>query len=347
MSSTIAIINLPGEENKMAYVTPGEHSQFQQVALDNPVIRTRDLEKVFSGETVVSGVTFEVPAGSIFGFIGPSGSGKTTTVRILTGIYAPTSGDVEVLGSHPKNFSQGLRAKLGYMPQLFVLYPNLTVWENLNFAASIYGMSLGRKSRLFQVLEFVELKEHRHKLARDISGGMQRRLALASTLVHRPELIFLDEPTAGIDPVLRRKFWEHFKSLQDAGRTLFITTQYVNEAAYCDYVGVMANGKLLVVDTPDGLRHRAYGGEMVDLRTVDPLDYRFVDELEQLPMVRGSVVRTGSKSVRIVVEDTGTAIPELMEWSRAKNIRFDSIEEYKPPFEDVFVELIQEDARNE
>jgi ABC-2 type transport system ATP-binding protein len=326
----------------MAHVTEGDQSRLQQMKAERPAVSTRNLEKTFAGETVLSGVSFDVPSGAIFGFIGPSGSGKTTTIRILTGIYQPTSGDVEVLGVHPQNFSQGLRARIGYMPQLFVLYPHLTVWENLNFAASLYGMPLGRKSRLNQVLEFVELLEHRHKLARDISGGMQRRLSLAATLVHRPDLIFLDEPTAGIDPVLRRKFWEHFKSLQDAGRTLFITTQYVNEAAYCDLVGVMANGKLLVVDTPEGLRHRAYGGEMVDLRTEDSLDYRMISMLDEMQVVRGPVTRTGPDSVRIKVEDSGTAIPELMEWSRNQNIRIASIEEYQPPFEDVFVELVQE-----
>jgi ABC-2 type transport system ATP-binding protein len=227
-----------------------------------------------------------------------------------------------------------------------VLYPNLTVWENLNFAASIYGMNLGRKSRLNQILDFVELTEHKNKLARDTSGGMQRRLSLASTLVHRPDLIFLDEPTAGIDPVLRRKFWEHFKQLQSDGRTLFITTQYVNEASYCDLVGVMVNGKLLVVDTPEGLRHRAFGGEMVDMRTAEALDYRYEYMLDELPFVRGPIVRTGPKSLRITVDDTATAIPDLMEWSRNQNISVEALEEYQPPFDDVFVELVQREEQN-
>jgi ABC-2 type transport system ATP-binding protein len=330
----------------MAYVSDSDQAQFQQIKIEDRIISTRDLEKKFGEETAVTGVSFSVPEGAIFGFIGPSGSGKTTTVRLLVGIYSPTSGDIEVLGEHPKDFTQGLRARIGYMPQLFVLYPNLTVWENLNFAASIYGMNLGRKSRLNQVLDFVELTEHKNKLARDTSGGMQRRLSLASTLVHRPDLIFLDEPTAGIDPVLRRKFWEHFKQLQSDGRTLFITTQYVNEASYCDLVGVMANGKLLVVDTPEGLRHRAFGGEMVDMRTAEALDYRYEYMLDELPFVRGPIVRTGPKSLRITVDDTATAIPDLMEWSRNQNISVEALEEYQPPFDDVFVELVQREEQN-
>jgi ABC-2 type transport system ATP-binding protein len=327
----------------MAYVANSDHAHLQEVGLGDDVILVDGLEKRFGEEVVVSQVTFNVPRGSIFGFIGPSGSGKTTTIRMLTGIYTPSAGNIQVLGRHPQDFTQGTRARIGYMPQLFVLYPNLTVWENINFAASLYGMGFGRNKRLHEVLDFVELTPHRQKLARDISGGMQRRLSLASTLLHNPELLFLDEPTAGIDPVLRRKFWDHFRWLQRNDTTLFITTQYVNEASYCDLVGVMSEGRLVVVDTPDGLRQRVFGGEVVDLRASESLSYRFEQMLDDLPFVRGPVTRTGPNSVRIVVDDTGTAIPDLMEWSRQNNLAVESIEEYLPPIDDVFVELVRED----
>jgi ABC-2 type transport system ATP-binding protein len=327
----------------MAYVANSDHAHLQEVRLGDDVILVDGLEKRFGEEVVVSQVTFNVPRGSIFGFIGPSGSGKTTTIRMLTGIYTPSAGNIQVLGRHPKDFTQGTRARIGYMPQLFVLYPNLTVWENINFAASLYGMGFGRNKRLQEVLDFVELTPHRQKLARDISGGMQRRLSLASTLLHNPELLFLDEPTAGIDPILRQKFWDHFRWLQRNDTTLFITTQYVNEASYCDLVGVMSEGRLVVVDTPDGLRQRVFGGEVVDLRASESLSYRFEQMLDDLPFVRGPVTRTGPNSVRIVVDDTGTAIPDLMEWSRQNNLAVESIEEYLPPIDDVFVELVRED----
>ena len=238
-----------------------------------PLSRAKHLTKTFGEDTAVQDISFEVPRSSIFGFIGPSGSGKTTTVRLLTGVYTPTSGEVTVFDRNPASFTQGERARLGYMPQLFVMYPNLSVWENVNFAASLYGMSLFHRKRVEEVLTFVELFEHRSKLARNISGGMQRRLSLASTLVHDPQLLFLDEPTAGIDPVLRYKFWEHFRELKDQGRTIFITTQYVSEADNCDLVGVQNNGKLMLVDTPQGIRHHAYGGDMVDLRTAQPIRF--------------------------------------------------------------------------
>jgi len=203
------------------------------------VVEAHEVTKKFGDEVAVNSLNMQVPRGTIFGFIGPSGCGKTTTVRMMTGIHRPTSGELTVLGKNPIHFSKSDQEQIGYLIQNFVLYPELTVWENLNFAASFYGVTLFRQRRLNQLLEFVELKEDKGKLAGALSGGMKRRLSLAATLVHNPELLFLDEPTAGIDPLLRRKFWDYFKELQEEGHTLFVTTQYVGEAAYCDLVGVM------------------------------------------------------------------------------------------------------------
>jgi ABC-2 type transport system ATP-binding protein len=263
---------------------------------------------------------------------------------MLTGVYKPTEGEVTVLGSNPARFSQRQRARMGYMPQLFVLYPNLNVWENLNFAASLYGMSLFREKQLRQTLEFVELYPHRWKLARNISGGMLRRLSLAATLIHDPELLFLDEPTAGIDPVLRAKFWERFKELQSQGRTLFITTQYVSEAENCDLVGVMSNGRLLMVDTPQGLRHHAYGGDIVEFQTMAPLSFEDEHLLRLMPFVRSNTSRTSENSMRVIVDEASSAIPEIMKFSQDRNIEVKSIEVSNPPFEDVFVELVRDEV---
>ena len=311
------------------------------------VISASHLTKQFDTEFAVNDASFEVPRGKIFGFIGPSGSGKTTLVRLLTGILIPTAGEALVLGRHPAHFNQRTRELIGYMPQLFVLYPDLTVWENLNFAASIYGMTLLRGKRLRSVLEFVELYNDRGKLARNISGGMQRRLSLAATLVHDPQLLFLDEPTAGIDPVLRRKFWDHFKALQDAGRTLFITTQYVGEAAYCDLVGVMALGRLLMVETPHGLRRRAYGGDVVMMKTIDPLPPLVTQDVRKLPYVLGPVTHPTEREMRVVVGDASTAIPELLEWSKQQGLSVEKVEQYLPPYDDVFVELVKGQEKDE
>ena len=330
----------------MALASPPEPSQPQPAQVEDSVISVKNLTKKFGAETAIQDVSFEVPRASIFGFIGPSGSGKTTTVRLMTGVYTPTDGEVVVLGSNPAKFSQGEKALLGYMPQLFVLYPNLTVWENLNFAASLYGMGLFRGKRLKEALTFVELYEHRSKLARNISGGMLRRLSLASTLVHVPQLLFLDEPTAGIDPVLRRKFWDHFRELKNQGRTIFITTQYVSEADNCDLVGVQNDGKLLLVDTPRGIRHQAYGGDMIDFRTTQPFDFQAEAVLRSLPFVQVKTTRTGSDSMRIIVDQASTAIPELMGWAQQQNIQVQAVEEYTPSFEDVFVELVRPEVSN-
>lgn len=307
---------------------------------------TRNLTRKFGEEVAVSDVTMNLPQGKIFGFIGPSGSGKTTTVRLLTGAIKPTSGEIQVMGVDPARFGKRHRAAIGYMPQLFVLYPELTVWENLNFVASLYGVRLRRNKLLHEVLDFVEMDEDRTKLAREISGGMQRRLSLAATLVHEPRLLFLDEPTAGIDPVLRRKFWDHFHGLRDEGRTLFITTQYVSEANYCDLVGVLAQGRLLLVDTPDGLRYRAYGGDIVDMVTKEPLSLRYLRMLRDLPFVKGRPRLLADNQVRLIVSEAGTDMTELIDWARAQDLEVDSVEEYQPPFDDVFVELVQEEGNN-
>jgi len=326
--------------------SPTYPEQLQPVQGQDSVISARHLTKKFGDEIAVQDVSFEVPRASIFGFIGPSGSGKTTTVRLLTGVYTPSDGEVIVMGHNPARFSRNERARLGYMPQLFVLYPNLTVWENLNFAASLYGMGIFRGKRLKDALRFVELFEHRGKLARNISGGMLRRLSLAATLVHDPQLLFLDEPTAGIDPVLRRKFWDHFRELKNQGSTIFITTQYVSEADNCDMVGVQNNGKLLLVDTPKGIRHHAYGGDMVDFHTTQPFDFQAEANLRALPFVLSKTARTGDNSMRIIVDQASTATPKLMDWANQQNIKVKAVEEYMPPFEDVFVELVRPEVNH-
>ncbi len=310
-------------------------------------IYANGLTKQFGEEYAVRDLTFQIPPGKIVGFIGPSGCGKTTTVRLLTGVYEPTSGKAEVMGVHPKDFRANNRSKIGYLPQLFFLYPDLSVLENINFAASLYGLGFfQRRKRIKRMLEFVELEEHRNKLARNISGGMQRRLSLAATLVHDPEILFMDEPTAGIDPILRQKFWDHFHELQNQGRTLFVTTQYVGEAAYCDYIGVMADGRLLMVETPQGLRLKAYGGEIIDIQTKEPLNWNQIQQLENMQNVRGRIAMMGNNIFRIIVDEASTALPALLEWLKLQNVNVESAGEYLPPFDDVFVKLIQEETAN-
>jgi ABC-2 type transport system ATP-binding protein len=317
----------------------------QSLANDEIIIRSHNLTKNFEELTAVDALTIEIPRGKIFGFIGPSGSGKTTTVRLMLGIYEPTAGEVTVFERPPMTFTRQERQKIGYMPQLFVLYPALTVWENLNFTASLYGVPWRRHKRLHELLALVELEGHERKLVRDISGGMQRRLSLAAALAHDPEMLFLDEPTAGIDPILRRKFWDYFRELQAEGRTLFVTTQYVGEVAYCDYVGIMAEGQLLMVDTPENLRRRASGGDISDMKLNRRLTYEERKRLEAEPFVK-EVVTVEEGAYRVVVEDASVDIPRLIAWSTEHDLEIESIREYLLPFDDAFVQLIETERSN-
>ena len=311
------------------------------------VVETQEVTKMFGDEIAVNAVTMRVPRGTIFGFIGPSGCGKTTTIRLLTGVHKPTSGQVTVLGKNPVEFTKSDRERIGYLIQNFVLYPELTVWENLNFAASFYGVSLfGRGKRFNRLLEFVELAEDKGKRASALSGGMKRRLSLAATLVHNPELLFLDEPTAGIDPLLRRKFWDYFKELQAEGHTLFVTTQYVGEAAYCDLVGVMYEGKLLMVETPENLRKKAFGGEIVSIKTSEWIRYEDRKKLQDLPFVQGKIKVINDSEIEVIVDEASTAMPALIEASKAARINIETIEEISPPYDDVFVRIIERETAN-
>lgn len=322
-----------------------DSSRTRQPDLAALTIKVDQVEKVFSADTGVFDLSFEVPAGAIFGMIGPSGCGKTTTVRLMTGLYKRDKGAMWVLGRDPNRFSLRTREQIGYMPQHFVLYPNLTVWENLNFVASLYGMGyLSRRKWLREALDFVELSDARNRLGSQLSGGMQRRLELACTLVHNPLLIFADEPTAGIDPVLRGKFWDHFRNLRDGGRTLFITTQYVGEAAYCDMVGVMRAGRLLHVDTPDNLRRKAFSGEQIQLVVAPAHAYATAKILMNQPYVT-DVRRSNDQPGLLLlnVGDASDSLPLIFNTMKEHpEITVQQADRYVPPFDDVFIQLMEQ-----
>lgn len=308
-----------------------------------PAIVARGLRRVFDEEVAVDALDLEVTAGTIYGFVGPSGSGKTTAIRLLIGVDEPTDGEVEVLGTRSTDFDGALRARIGYMPQQSVLFPNLSVRENLSFVASLYGLPLRRGELLRHALEQTELYEHRRKPVRALSGGMQRRLALSAALVHDPDVLFLDEPTAGVDPVLRRKLWDRFEALRDDGRTLFVTTQYVGEAVYCDRVGVLAKGRLVAEGTPDELRRRALGGDVVELTPVSPLDPETSARLAGADGVRDVRRIDEGRRVRIVVDDADDRLASLQQWAADRGIEVDSLHPEVPPFDDVFAALMQQE----
>jgi ABC-2 type transport system ATP-binding protein len=301
-----------------------------------------DVTMRFADQVAVDQVSLVVPAGTILGLIGPSGAGKTTAIRLLTGALTPTSGRLEVLGEEPRRFRRQTRERIGYMPQSFTLYPDLTVRENVDFIGSLFGMLfLSRRRRTSQVLKLVDLWDVRGRRAGRLSGGMQRRLELACALVHNPALLFLDEPTAGVDPMLRGRIWEELHRQRDAGRTLLVTTQYVNEAESCDQVALIADGRLLALATPDGLRRDAVGGDVVVVETEAMFDGQ---QLTRLPFVR-QVRQDGPQQLVVIVDDAGTAVPDVVEAIRAAGGEVASAREERPTFDEVFRALVERGAK--
>jgi ABC-2 type transport system ATP-binding protein len=301
------------------------------------------VSKRFGDTRAVVDLTFNVGRGQIFGLIGPSGCGKTTTVRLVTGVHAPDQGRVVVLGREPRRFNANIREQIGYMPQHFVLYPELSVVENLDFAASCYGVPLRhRKRRLAAMLDFVELTDARHTAAGDVSGGQQRRLELACTLIHDPELIVVDEPTAGIDPVLRQKVWDHFRALRDQGRTILVTTQYVTESEYCDVVAAMKDGRLVALGTPDMVRQIAMGGEVVHV-VAEGLTRAHEAAIEAVEGVHG-VKRLSPDEVLVTVDEAGTAVPQIVAALQSAGATITTVSEQRPNFDEVFVRLMENEA---
>ena len=310
-------------------------------------IRVEGLTRRFGKEEVLRGVDLEVQKGEIFGLIGPSGAGKTTLMRVLTGYLAPSGGGAEVLGRPPSEFGPKEQGRVGFMPQGFVLYGQLSVRQNLDFVAGLYGLGFReRRRRVREALEFVELWEHRRKAASNVSGGMQRRLQLAAAIVHEPELLFVDEPTANLDPILRRRFWEEFRVLRDGGHTLFVTTQYVGEAELCDRVGLLSGGKLAAVGTPEELRREAFGGETIELVLAGHPSglagrLKALEGLGRSVEVRQEEGGSGGPEsrVRLLVDDAELRLPQALASLDGAVVRSAGVP--KASFDDVFFRLVE------
>jgi len=305
--------------------------------LDQAIVSMEGLSRRYGDLDALDNVTLEVPRGTVLGVIGPSGSGKTTLIRLLTGTLEPTHGKLTVLGQSPRKFTRSTREKIGYMPQHFVLYEELTAAENVSFVASLFGLLWpGRRSRVARVLKLVDLWDSRNRRARQLSGGMQRRLELACTLVHDPLLLFVDEPTAGLDPMLRQTVWAEFRRLREAGRTLVVTTQYVGEAEYCDMVAVLAQGRLIALAEPEELRRMALGGGVIEVETAQAFD---ATRLEHVQGVR-SVRQGGPRRFLVVSDDAGAATPRVLQELGVAGATVVSSSEYRPSFDEVFADLV-------
>jgi len=321
--------------------------------IDNPerdgIIHLDQVSLSFAPGVGVFDLDYSVKNGQIFGLIGPSGCGKTTSVRLMLGLYQPEEGQVYLFGRGIHKLDRKLREQIGYLPQHFVLYQELTVNENLRFVASLYGIGLrNRQKRIDEMLTLVELRNERNRLAKDLSGGMRRRLELAASLLHKPRLVFADEPTGGIDPLLRSKIWGYIKSYREQGNTLFITTQYVDEASNCDLVGVMHQGRMIYIDSPENLRRIAMGGDVITL-IVDPTNIeKSLALLQGHPgIIRARRDQERPNLIRIIVDDAGERMPDVFNLLKQHpEIEVLNADSYEPSFDTMFGLLIEKGGKD-
>ena len=298
----------------------------------------KDLERRFGSFLAVNRVSFEVGKGEIFGFLGPNGAGKSTTIRILCGILAPSKGSGTVAGFDIVKEAEKIKAHIGYMSQKFSLYEDLTVEENINFYGGIYNIPEARKKdRKEWVIEMAGLKEHRKTRTALLSGGWKQRLALGCAILHEPPIIFLDEPTSGVDPISRRRFWDLIYELSGKGVTIFVTTHYMDEAEYCDRIGLIYRGELIALGTPEVLKTEMMQEEILDLQGDRPQEAMAV--IMKIAGVKEAALF--GKGIHIVVENADSAVGMIKQTLMDHDIKVSRIEKIIPSLEDVFVSLIE------
>lgn len=303
-----------------------------------PAIRTENLTKRFGALTAVDGLTLAVEEGEIFGLVGPDGAGKTTTMRLLTGIMDPTSGDAWVANRHVAHEAEAIKDDIAYMSQRFGLYPDLTVMENIDFYADLYGMPRrGRAERIEQLLAFSNLTPFKRRQAGKLSGGMKQKLGLACALVHTPKVLFLDEPTNGVDPVSRRDFWRILYQLLREKVTIFVSTAYLDEAERCARVALMHKGRLIAVGTPEEVK-RLMRGALIEVRAAEP---RRATETLRSSMPAENVGLFGDR-VHVVASDPERAMSEVQRLLQAAGNDAHGIRVIEPSLEDVFVSVLAE-----
>ena len=301
-----------------------------------------DLVKTFGEFVAVDHVSLSVAKGEIFGFLGPNGAGKSTTIRMLCGLLTPTSGRGMVNGFDVATQPEEIRRSIGYMSQRFSLYDDLTVEENIDFFTGIYGVPRGvRAERKHYVLEMANLAERRNAMTRTVSGGWKQRLALGCAILHDPPVLFLDEPTSGVDPIARGAFWHLIHDLAETGHTVFVSTHYMDEAEYCNRLALMYRGKVIALGTPAELKSGLTGRSLMRLDTNDPLET--MRALEGLPGIHDVAVFGGG--LHVTVDEIPTAEPRIRQALGAKKIEIKRLEPITPSMEDVFVAMIEGEER--
>lgn len=310
----------------------------------NSAIITRSLTKRFGDFTAVAGIDLDVRRGEIFGLLGPNGSGKTTTIRMILGLLRPTAGTVEVLGVPMAEHPERIRPRVGYMSQRFSLYNDLTVLQNLQFYGRAYGLENDLlKERIQDAIHRAGLEGHERTRTKDLSGGWRQRLALRAAILHRPALLFLDEPTAGIDPVSRRAFWNLLYKLVAEEVTVFVTTHYMDEAELCQRVGFLSQGRLVALDTPDRLKVTQMRGQVLEISTPDPdRAMRVLKEAQASGRLPFDEVAFYGAQIHAVVPDAEAFKQPITALLENEGISVSSIEWIAPTLEDVFISSVRQ-----
>jgi ABC-2 type transport system ATP-binding protein len=309
-----------------------------------PAVVVQDLEKRFGRFVAVNRVSFAVARGEIFGFLGPNGAGKSTTIRMLCGILAPSGGGGTVAGFDIRTQAERIKAHIGYMSQKFSLYEDLTVEENIDFYSGIYRIDPARKrARKDWVLAMAGLARHRRARTGVLSSGWKQRLALGCAILHEPPILFLDEPTSGVDPISRRQFWELIYELAGRGVTVFVTTHYMDEAEYCDRLGLIYRGALIASGTPAALKAEFMREDVLEVLCARPQDA--LGEIEQAPGVRE--VALFGNGLHVVAADGAAAADAIRARLSERGYLFERVAKIAPSLEDVFVSLIEAHDRTE
>lgn len=306
-------------------------------------IQTTNLTKTFGPLTAVKQLNLDVRTGEIFGLVGPDASGKTTTLRMLCGILPPDRGEAKVADCDIRKEAESVKTKVGYLPQRFGLYGDLTVIENIHFYADLYQVpKKTRKERIERLLRFANLEPFGKRKARDLSGGMKQKLGLICALIHTPQILFLDEPTTGVDPLSRRDFWIILYELLKEGVTILFSTSYLDEAERCNRIGLIYQGELLIADTPSAVKAQM-GGTILELRMEN--NQRGMKVLEGVESLR-SLVLTGDK-IHVLVDDPQEGEKVIREVLEAKKMEILSLLSVRPSLEDAFVSIVRERKKDQ
>ena len=310
--------------------------------MDNHAVEVDNLTKEFGDFTAVDGVTFNIRRGEIFGFLGPNGAGKTTTIRMLLGLLRPTAGRAAVLGYDVVRQPEQIRRHIGYMSQRFSLYRDLTVSENLNFYGRTYGV---RNKQLRQrkqfVIEMAGLQDREGELTRNLSGGWKQRLALGAAILHEPEMLFLDEPTAGVDPISRREFWDLLYDLAEGGTTILVTTHYMDEAEHCQDLAFIHNGRIIAHDAPDEIKRSKMQGQVLEIDCDKPDSAIAI--LQQMG-VFDEVALYGAL-IHVVAEDVSEHRASIARALSEVGVQVHAIDVIAPSLEDVFIANVRNNSQ--